>query len=48
VILKWVRILPSLRGSVDVFVASGGIPTLALGGAHVGIFVGTHTALSFW
>jgi hypothetical protein len=32
---------PSLRGSVDAFVASGGIPTRGHGVRHVGIFVGT-------
>jgi hypothetical protein len=30
VILEWVRIPPLLRGSVDVFVALGGIPEVAL------------------
>jgi hypothetical protein len=32
---------PSLRGSVEDFVASGGIPTRGHGVRHVGIFVGT-------
>jgi hypothetical protein len=38
---------PSLRGSVDAFVASGGIPTRGHGVRHVGIFVGTRLHLSF-
>jgi hypothetical protein len=38
---------PSLRGSVDVFVASGGIPTSGLGVRHVGIFVGTRLHFRF-
>jgi hypothetical protein len=38
---------PSLRGSVEAFVASGGIPTRGHGVRHVGIFVGTKITLSF-
>jgi hypothetical protein len=47
VILEWVRIPPSLRGSVDIFVASRGIPTSGLDVGHVGIFVGTSLDFSF-
>jgi hypothetical protein len=38
---------PSLRGSVDAFVALGGIPTRGHGVRHVGIFVGTISHLCF-
>jgi hypothetical protein len=38
---------PSLRGSVDAFVASGGIPTRGHGVRHVGIFVGTRLHFRF-
>jgi hypothetical protein len=38
---------PSLRGSVDAFVASRGIPTRGHGVRHVGIFVGTRLHLRF-
>jgi hypothetical protein len=38
---------PSQRGSVDVFVASGGIPTRGCGDEHVGIFVGTRLHFHF-
>jgi len=38
---------PSLRGSVDAFVASRDIPTRGLGVRHVGIVMGTRLALSF-
>jgi hypothetical protein len=38
---------PSLRGSVEAFVASGGIPTRGQGVRHVGIFVGTRLAFRF-
>jgi hypothetical protein len=41
------RIPPSLRGSVDVFVASGSYSHIGLGVGHVGIFVGTHIAFLF-
>jgi hypothetical protein len=38
---------PSLRGSFEAFVASGGIPTRGHGVRHVGIFVGTRLAFRF-
>jgi hypothetical protein len=38
---------PSLRGSVNDIVASGGIPTRGQGVRHVGIFVGTNLAFPF-
>jgi hypothetical protein len=38
---------PSLRGNVDVFVASGGIPTRGRGVGHVGIFFGTRLHFRF-
>jgi hypothetical protein len=38
---------PSLRGSVEAFVASGGIPTRGHGVRHVGIFVGTRLLFRF-
>jgi hypothetical protein len=41
------RIPPSLRGTVDDIVASGGIPTRGQGVKHVGIFVGTHLSFRF-
>ena len=41
------RIPPSLRGSVDVFVALGSYTHIGLGVGHVGIFVGTHIAFLF-
>jgi hypothetical protein len=36
-----------LEVNVDVFVASGGIPTSGLGVGHVGIFVGTRLHFRF-
>jgi hypothetical protein len=38
---------PSLRGSVETFVASRGIPTRGHGVGHVGIFVGTRLLFHF-
>jgi hypothetical protein len=37
----------SLRGSVEAFVASGGIPIRGHGARHVGIFVGTISTFRF-
>jgi hypothetical protein len=38
---------PLIRGSVDAFIASGGIPTRGHGVRHVGILVGTSLHLHF-